>query len=79
MKDKRLEYMGLLIKNFRLNNGFTQEDLSSLSGLHTNTIRNIEHGKDRGFNFTSILKCLDALDVPLNEFLADIDFDVNHK
>lgn len=74
MKDKRIEYMGLLIKNFRLNDGLTREDLSRLSGLHKNTIANIEHVKGRnGYNINSLIQCLDALDIPLKEFFDDID------
>lgn len=64
-------YIANLIKNYRINEGFSQEELSEYSDLHYNTIYRLESGLS--VSFLTILKVAEALDFPLYELFLEID------
>ena len=64
-------YIGNLIKNYRLNEGLSQEELSEYSDLHYNTIYRLESGLP--VSFLTILKVSAALDFPLRELFLECD------
>lgn len=71
-QEKRLEGITLLIKNYRLNDGLTQTELSRISDLHVNTIRRIESGY-RNISLLTLFSCIDAMDITIAEFFEGIE------
>ncbi len=71
-QQKRLVEICLFIKNWRLNEGLTQNDFSKLAEIHPNSIYNLEHM--RGSNLITLLKCIDAMEgMTLSEFFSEIE------
>lgn len=63
---KRVEYYNALYKlrEVREEKGFTQEDLSSLTGIPRTTISKIESGK-RNLTFETLIQILSALSLKI--------------
>ena len=71
-QQKRLEEISLFVKNWRINEGLTQNDLSKLAEMHPNSIYNLEHM--RGSTLITLFKCIDAMDgMTLSEFFSEIE------
>jgi transcriptional regulator with XRE-family HTH domain len=63
---KRIKEIGLFIKNWRLNEGYSQHEFSKITNKHANTILNIESGKN--ITVLTLLDCLDAMEMTISEF-----------
>lgn len=68
---KRYDEIRLFIKNYRLNDGITQSQFSKMAETHTNTIRNLEAGKN--ITLQTLFNCIDALDLSISEFFQDME------
>lgn len=66
----RLECLSNFLKEYRINSGITQDELSHLSNLHRNTIIRAENC--RNITILSLMELADALDVDLVELFYDI-------
>lgn len=69
--DERIIYFGLAIRQARKNNGFSQEKLAEITGLHRTYIGAIERG-ERNVSINNILRLADALKVPPRFFFEDL-------
>jgi transcriptional regulator with XRE-family HTH domain len=66
-----LDKFALNLKAVRAERGWSQEDLSRASGLHTTAISKIERS-DRAPNFETIVRLARALDVPAHRLFEGI-------
>ena len=67
---KRIKEIGLFIKNWRVNEGYSQFEFSRIAKKHANTISHIESGKN--ITVLTLLDCLDAMEMTVSEFFEDI-------
>lgn len=67
---KRLEYLAILFKEYRLNEGLTQEELCEAALLSRSTLVRVENGM--GCNINTIFLLADALEISLSEIFADL-------
>jgi transcriptional regulator with XRE-family HTH domain len=68
---KRLQYLSTFLRELRLNNGLTQQELSQNLNLHRNTIQNAENV--RNITLLSLFELADTLDISLKELFSDFD------
>ena len=68
---KRLEYISIYLRELRLNEGFTQKELSQQMKLHRNTVIRIENAKN--MTLLSLFELADALDLSPKELFLDIE------
>jgi transcriptional regulator with XRE-family HTH domain len=68
---KRYDEIRLFIKNYRLNDEITQCQFGKMAETHTNTIRNLEAGKN--ITVRTLFNCIDALDMTISEFFQDME------
>ena len=66
-KEKCIEEIGVIIRNYREENFITQEELSFRSGLHRNQISLIERGKC-DLKVSTLLILCNVLNIPLTQF-----------
>lgn len=68
---KRLSIISKYLYEYRINSGFTQNQLSQQMDLHRNTIIRAENA----YNITllSLFELADSLDISLKELFSDID------
>lgn len=69
--DERIKYFGLAIRQTRKSNGFSQEKLAEITGLHRTYIGAIERG-ERNVSINNILRLADALKVPPRIFFENL-------
>ncbi len=67
----KLTYVSRLLKNYRINENITQEELCTSADLHVNTIFRLE--SELPVSFITILKVAEALDFPLRELFLECD------
>jgi len=63
--NQKFAYIGNLIKEYRFNFGFTQEQLSEYSDLHVNTVIRAEAGEP--ISLTSLFKIANGLGISEKE------------
>jgi transcriptional regulator with XRE-family HTH domain len=68
---KRLEYLSIFLRELRINEGLTQQELSQQMNIHRNTIIRAE--KAENLTLISIFELVDALDISLKELFQDIE------
>ncbi len=68
---KRIEEIGLFLRNWRLNEGLTQREFSELAEIHRNSMHNIEHF--RLYSVLTLLKCVDATGLTLEQFFQGME------
>jgi len=68
---KRLEAIAMFLKEFRINSGLTQEELSQYSSPHRNTIVRAENA--RNISLLKLFEILDALELEPREVFMDIE------
>ncbi len=68
---KRLKYIGNFLKNYRLNEGITQSEMSEGTKFHRNTIHHIESGKN--ITLTTLFDICDYLEISLADVILDMD------
>lgn len=67
---QRLDTISNFLREYRINNGFRQEDIAS-DYIHRNTISRAETGKN--ITLISLFEIADSLEIDLAELLCDID------
>jgi transcriptional regulator with XRE-family HTH domain len=68
---RRLEYLSIFLRELRLNEGLTQEELSQQMNLHRNSIIRAENAKN--ITLLSLFELADALDMSPNEIFREIE------
>lgn len=68
---KRYDEIRLFVKNYRINDGITQRDFGSMAEIHTNTLQNLESGKN--ITMLTLFGCIDALGMTLSEFFEGME------
>jgi len=68
---KRLEYLSIYLRELRLNEGLTQEELSREISLHKSTVLRAENAKN--LTLLSVFQLADALNISPKELFLDID------
>lgn len=68
---KKLIFIGALIREYRFSEGWTQEMLSEYCNLSRNTISRAENGGN--VSVLTILEIADTLDIKLNDLFDDQD------
>ena len=63
----RLKEIGDLIRNYRINEGMTRQDLSEVSGVHENTIARMEAGNNTTLRHLVIIA--DGLGIDIGDLL----------
>ena len=72
LHQKRMEYIAAFLRNYRLNVGKTQCNLSECtSSLHRNTIIRAEAAKN--ISLIKLFEILDALELEPNELFMDVE------
>jgi transcriptional regulator with XRE-family HTH domain len=67
---ERMKEISMLIKNWRVNDLISQYEFGCMAETHTNTIRNLEAGKN--VTVLTLFNCIDALGVTVSEFFESI-------
>ena len=70
---ERLKEVTEFLKWYRINNGYSQQELSESSGVHRNTIVRAETCHPVNLNLLTVFALADALDVSINELFQDIE------
>jgi DNA-binding XRE family transcriptional regulator len=68
---KRLEYLSTFLRELRINNNLTQEELSRNLNLHRNSIIRAENAKN--LTLLTVFELADALDISLSELFQDME------
>ena len=68
---KRLEYLSIFLRELRLNEGFTQNELSHQMNLHRNSIIRAENA--RNITLLSLFELADALDMSPKDLFREIE------
>jgi transcriptional regulator with XRE-family HTH domain len=68
---KRLQSIGMFLREFRINSGLTQEEVSQFSSPHRNTIVRAETA--RNISLLKLFEIMDALGLEPREVFLDID------
>jgi transcriptional regulator with XRE-family HTH domain len=71
--EKQLMILSNYLKELRFNDNSTQVEVAEESGLHRNTISNIETSKN--FTVLTMLQLCDFYQIPASELLSIIDED----
>ena len=58
------------LKEYRLQSGYSQQQLAVMSGIHYNTIYHLESGKN--FNIMTLIEICLTLDLPLKEVFLEL-------
>jgi len=67
----KLQHLSNLIREYRLNNGYSQLELSEYLNIHRNTLSRAENGKN--ITLLSLLELADTLEINLAELFVDIE------
>ncbi|MBN1183365.1 MAG: helix-turn-helix domain-containing protein [Bacteroidales bacterium] len=68
---QELKKIGQVIRELRINYGLlTQKELATMSGVHFNTIRAIEHG-EKNYNILTLMNILSFFNYELTTFSQD--------
>ena len=70
---ERLKAVSGFLKWYRINNGYSQQELSESSGVHRNTIVRNESTVPANLTLLSTFEIADALDISINELFLDIE------
>ena len=68
---KRYDEIRLFVKNYRINDGITQREFGEMAEIHTNTIQNLEAGKN--ITLFTLLSCIDAMGMTLSECFEGLE------
>ena len=68
---KRYDEIRKFIRNYRLNDGITQQEFSEIAEVHIRTIQNLESGKN--ITLLTLLSCIDAMGMTLSEFFEGLE------
>lgn len=67
---KRLEYLGMYLRELRLNSGLRQSDVSTAINLSRNSISRIE--RSHNFSVIHLFELADFYDLSVGEIMTDI-------
>lgn len=68
---RRLEYLSTFLRELRINEGLTQEELSQQINLHRNSIIRAENAKN--LTLISLFELADALDISPKELFLEME------
>jgi DNA-binding XRE family transcriptional regulator len=68
---KRLKYISLFLKNMRLNDGLTQQEVANQTNLHRNTISRIENTKN--ITLFSLMEMCDLYGISMSELFFEFE------
>lgn len=68
---KRLKYIGIFLKNLRMNDGLTQQEVGMQTNLHRNTIHRVENSKN--ITLLSLMELCDYYNISLAELFFDLE------
>ena len=66
--ESRLVELGALIRNWRINESMTRDELYLISGVHTNSIRRAEAGEN--ITIRNLMKIADGLGADIGELFS---------
>lgn len=66
--NKRLAFIGHLLKEYRWEEGLTRQEVHELSGIHYRTISNIERGEN--ISLYTLFRYLDFLELDLADIVV---------
>ncbi|NMC57769.1 MAG: helix-turn-helix transcriptional regulator [Candidatus Methanofastidiosa archaeon] len=67
----KLQRLSSLLKEYRINNGYSQIGLSEYLNIHRNTLSRAENGKN--ITLLSLLELADTLEIDLVDLFVDIE------
>ena len=68
---KRNDEIRMFVKNYRINDGITQREFGEMAEIHTNTLQNLESGKN--ITLLTLFGCIDAMGMTLSEFFEGLE------
>jgi len=69
---KRFEEITGFVRNYRINDGLTQAELSNMSETHVNTLQRFETC-DKNITLVTLFNFIDAMDMTLGEFFEGME------
>ena len=69
---ERLQAVSGFLKWYRINSGYSQQELSECSGVHRNTIIRLESGNPVNQNLMTVYKIADAMEIDVNQIFLEI-------
>jgi transcriptional regulator with XRE-family HTH domain len=68
---KRMKYISAFIRNYRLNMGMSQYELSECTNVHRNTLVRLEAGKN--ISLIKLFEILDAMNLEPHQLFLDLE------
>lgn len=68
---KKLEAIAGLIREYRINNGYSQMELAEYLNLHRNTLSRAERGEN--LTLLTLIELCDTLELDLKELFCEIE------
>ena len=72
-QEKRIEEIRLFIKNYRINDGLTQTEISKIADVHVNSLQRFEKGNLKNIKLLTLFTLIDATSMSLSEFFQTME------
>ena len=69
---ERLQAITDFLKEYRISNGYSQQEISEYSGIHRNTIVRYESSNPENLTLLTIFNIADALELDINQIFLEI-------
>ncbi len=69
---ERLQAISGFLKEYRINSGYSQQELSECANIHRNTIIGYEGTNSKNLTLITIFKIADTLELDLNQLFLEI-------
>lgn len=70
---ERLKEVQSFLRMYRINDGYTQQELSDQSDIHRNTIVRLESNQPQNITLLTIFEIADALEIDINQIFLEIE------
>lgn len=70
---ERLQEVQSFLKMYRINNGYSQMELSETSSIHRNTIVRFESQHPQNMTLLTIFEIADAMELDVNQIFLEIE------
>ena len=70
---KRLQAISAFLKEYRINSGYTQLELSECSEIHKNTIGRYESNSPKNLTLLTVFEVADAMELDVNQIFLEVE------
>ena len=73
LNKKRLQAISAFLKEYRINSGYTQLELSECSEVHRNTIGRYESYSPKNLTLLTVFEIADAMELDVNQIFLEVE------